>query len=212
MNRILYIVIVFFFGSSLCVAQENLQCGQIYPVDSIDSIISHINQREASLELLKKDKERVDTLNQLVEDYAILAQLWEDRYNNVVSSYDKYKSIIILLSESDSVFSSELPDISLVPSSLKNHYLSLSRVMNIQNDIDAIENKIEEKTKACIELNQDPLVMIPQLISDDLDALYLAISEIKESGLSTFSKEQQDYFDERIKNKYNSFEKYFTNE
>ena len=212
MNRILYFLIVCFCGSSFCMAQENLQCGQIRPIESIDSIIACIDQRNASLELLKKDKDRVDTLYQLAEDYDQLALLWKDRYNDAVSSLDIYKPIQVLLSESDSVFTTELPDISLVPSSLRSHYNLLLRIKTVKKDIDAVEHKIEEKTKACIALNQDPLAIIPQLISDDIYALYQAISEIKESGLPSLSKEQQTYFDEKIKNKYNSFEYYFTNE
>lgn len=212
MNKLIFLVILVIESFSICYGQENLTYLNESTVEQVDSLVCMINQRESSLELLKKDKERVDTLSCLVEDYALLAQIWENKYNGAISSTKSYESLLFLISESDSVFASELPDISLVPCSLRGHYNSLLRVMTVQKDIDAIENKIEEKTKACIELNQDPLVVIPQLISDDLEALYLAISEIKESGLSTFSKEQQKYFDERIKNKYNSFEKYFTNE
>lgn len=212
MNKLIFLVILVIESFSICYGQENLTYLNESTVEQVDSLVCMINQRESSLELLKKDKERVDTLSCLVEDYALLAQIWENKYNGAISSTTSYEPLLVLISESDSVFASELSDISLVPCSLRGHYNSLLRVMTVQKDIDAIENKIEEKTKACIELNQDPLVVIPQLISDDLEALYLAISEIKESGLSTFSKEQQKYFDERIKNKYNSFEKYFTNE
>lgn len=199
-------------GFSFSYGQENRLHADALNAASIDSINSVINLREASLESIRKDKDRADTLNNLVDDYALLAQIWEDKYNDLASSTESYKPIIILFSESDTVFTADLPDVSLVPTSLMNHYNSLSQISSIQKDIQKIEKKIEDKTKACQELNQDPLNVIPQLISDDLESLYLAISKIKDSGLTTFSDEQKRYFDVNIKNKYNSFEKYFTNE
>ena len=201
-----------FVGFSFSYGQESTLYAVGLSDESIDSINSVINQREASLELIKRDKDRIDTLNNLVEDYAFLAQIWEEKYSDLASSTESYKPIIILFSESDTVFTANLPDVSLVPTSLMNHYNSLSQICSIQKDIQKIEKKIEDKTKACQELNQDPLNVIPQLISDDLESLYLAISKIKDSGLTTFSNEQKRYFDVNIKNKYNSFEKYFTNE
>lgn len=199
-------------GISFCYGQEILLNATVLSDESIDSINSVINQREASLDFIKKDKDRVDTLNNLVEDYALLAQVWEDKYHDLASSAQSYMPLLVLFSEADSVFTSNLPDVSLVPSSLMNHYNSLIQICSIQKDINAIEKKIEDKTKACQELNQDPLQVIPQLISEDLDSLYLSISKIIESGLTTLSNEQKQYFDVNIKNKYNSFEKYFTNE
>ena len=212
MNRIILILLILIGGISVCLGQTNLHHNNKSRKEAIDSINSTIYEREASLDLLKKDKDRVDTLNNLVEDYALLAQLWEDKYNDLSSSTQSIKSLLVLLSESDSIFTSDLPDVSIVPSSLMPHYNYLSQIILIQKDIQAIEKKIEDKTKSCQELNQDPLMIIPQLILEDLDSLYLEISKIKESGLPTFSDEQKRYFDINIKNKYNSFEKYFTNE
>lgn len=212
MKKIYLIILLFFESFFICHGQESNVNFNKSSVEQMDSIIFLINQRKSSLILLKKDKERVDTLNCLVEGYALLAQIWENKYNEATSLTKSYKPFTVLLSESDSVFSSELPDISVVPTSLRNHYNSLSRIISVKKDIQVIENKIEEKTKACVELNQDPLVVIPKLISEDIEDLYLEISEIKETGLTTLSNEQLKYFDVNIKNKYNSFEKYFTNE
>ncbi len=212
MKKIIFISLMFFVDFSFCVGQENILHAITLSNESIDSINSIINQRETSLDLIKKDKDKVDTLNILVEDYALLAQIWEDKYHYLASSTQSYMPLLILFSESDSVFTSNLPDVSLIPASLMTHYNSLLQICSIQKDIQAIEKKIEDKTKACQELNQDPLQVIPQLISDDLDTIYLAISKIKESGLTTFSKDQKRYFEVNIKNKYNSFKKYFTNE
>lgn len=212
MKKIIFISLMLLVGFSVCFGQESILNVVTLSNESIDSINSIINQREASLDLIKKDKDRIDTLNNLVEDYALLAKIWEDKYHDLASSTQSYQPLLVLFSESDSVFTSNLPDVSLVPAPLMTHYNSLLQVCSVQNDIQTIEKKIDNKTKACQELNQDPLQIIPQLISDDLDSLYLAISKIKESGLTTFSNEQKRYFDVNIKNKYNSFEKYFTNE
>lgn len=199
---------------SFCFGQKDTRHAVTVTIsdESIDSINSVIEQREASLDLLKKEKAKVDTLKNLVEDYALLAQIWEDKYNALSSSTQSYMPLLVLFSESDSVFTSDLPDVSIVPASLIPHYNSISQISSIQNDIQAIEKKIEDKAKACQELNQDPLWIIPQLILDDLDSLYLQILGIQESGLTTFSNEQKRYFDVNIKDKYNSFGKYFTNE
>lgn len=199
-------------GFSFCFGQENTRYDITFSDEAIDSIYSIINQRESSLDLLKKDKDRIETLNNMVEDYALLAQIWEDKYKDLSSSTQSFMPLLVLFSESDSIFTSDLPDVEIVPASLIPHYNSLSQIKLIQKDIQAIEKKIEDKTRACQELDQDPLMVIPQLISDDLDSLYLSISKIKESGLTTLSNEQKRYFDINIKNKYNSFEKYFTNE
>lgn len=212
MNKIIFILLMSISGFSFCFGQENTRYDITFSDEAIDSIYSIINQRESSLDLLKKDKDRIETLNNMVEDYALLAQIWEDKYKDLSSSTQSFMPLLVLFSESDSIFTSDLPDVEIVPASLIPHYNSLSQIKLIQKDIQAIEKKIEDKTRACQELDQDPLMVIPQLISDDLDSLYLSISKIKESGLTTLSNEQKRYFDINIKNKYNSFEKYFTNE
>ncbi|MFG6386517.1 MAG: hypothetical protein K1V80_08615 [Muribaculaceae bacterium] len=180
--------------------------------ERMDSLLSAINDREKELEQIKKDKVRADSLDALVDDYALLVNLWQNEYHHVKNTSDKYNSLVCLLSESDSVFNMELPDISIVPASLRNHYNLIKQVISIRNDIERVKNEIDEKSKACIALNQDPMAVIPQLISDDLDAIYDQIAEVKETGLPSFSNVQKKYFDDNIRGEYNNFEKYFTNE
>lgn len=180
--------------------------------ERMDSLLSVINDREKELEQIRKDKARADSLDVLVDDYALLVNLWQKEYQQEKQSSDKYTSLVCLLSESDSVFNMELPDISIVPASLKHHYNLIKQVISIQNEIERVKNEIEEKSKACISLNQDPMAVIPKLISGDLDAIYEQIAEVKESGLPSFSDVQKQYFDNNIRGEYNNFEKYFTNE
>lgn len=180
--------------------------------ERMDSLLSVINDREKELEQIKKDKARADSLDVLVDDYVLLVNLWQKEYQHEKKSSDKYTSLVCLLSESDSVFNMELPDISVVPASLKNHYNLIKQVISIHNDIVRINYEIDEKSKACIALDQDPMAIIPKLISADLDAIYEQIAEVKETGLPSFSDAQKQYFDDNIRGEYNNFEKYFTNE
>ncbi len=182
------------------------------PSERMDSLLSVINIRETELEQIKKDKARADSLDVLVDDYVLLVGMWQDEYKNIKETFDFYNSLEYLITESDSVFNIELPNISYVPSSLKNHYDLIKNVISIQNDIQRVEREIEEKTRSCIHIKQDLMVIIPKLISEDLDAIYERIAEIKQTGLPTFSVVQKKYFDKNIRDKYNNFEKYFANE
>ena len=180
--------------------------------ERMDSLLSVINDRENELEQIKKDKARADSLDVLVGDYALLVNLWQNEYQQVKKTSDNYNSLACLLSESDSIFNMELPDVSIVPASLKNHFNLIKQVISIQSDIEKVKNEIDEKSKACIALNQDPIAVIPQLISADIDAIYEQIAAVKETGLPSFSDVQKKYFDDNIRGEYNNFEKYFTNE
>ncbi len=182
------------------------------PSEQMDSLLSVINNREKELEEIKKDKDKVDSLDVLVNDYVLLVAMWQDEYRQVKNTLDKYSPLECLLLESDSVFSTELPNIAVVPTSLMNHYNMISQVISIQKEIERVEQEIADKTKACIALNQDPMIIIPKLISFDLDAIYTMIAKVKETGLPTFSTVQKKYFDDNIRGRYNNFEKYFTNE
>lgn len=180
--------------------------------EQMDSVLSEIDVREQQLEHIKKDKARADSLDILVDDYVLLVSLWQEEYKQVKKISDIYTSLECLLSENDSVFNIELPDISIVPASLKNHYNLIKQVISIQTAIEKVKKEIDEKSKACIALNQDPTSVIPQLISADLDAIYEQIAKVKETGLPSFSDAQKKYFDDNIRGEYNNFEIYFTNE
>lgn len=199
--------------SCLCASHaQGLSFDDNVKMAQIDSVMSVIDRREVALNDVKKDKAKVDSLNALAEDYAVLANLWEDRYKDEANVADKYRALFILLSEDDTVFSCGLPDVKLIPVALRGHYDLIKEVISVQKEIGRIEQKIDEKTQACLSLNQDPKTVIPDLISDDIEAVYNKISRIKESGMPTFSNAQKQYFDKNIKDKYNNFEKYFANE
>lgn len=215
MIRVFFSALIIISSIALGFSQTQM-IPSLYEVPStserMDSLLSVINDREKELEQINKDKVRADSLDALVDDYVLLVNLWQKEYLSVKNTSDKYNSLECLLSESDSVFSMELPNISIVPTSLRYHYNLISQVVSIQRDIMRIENEIDEKTKACIALDQDPMAVIPKLISADLDAIYEQIAEVKETGLTTFSVAQKKYFDDNIRGRYNNFEKYFANE
>lgn len=215
MIRLLAIALIVISSSHMGFSQTTI-IPSLYEVPSpserIDSLLSVINDREKGLEQIKKDKARADSLDVLLDDYVLLVLLWQEEYKHVKKTSDIYSSLECLLSESDSVFNMKLPNIAIVPTSLMNHYNLIKQVISIQNDIKRVEREIDEKSKACMALNQDPLAVIPQLISADLDTIYEQIAEIKETGLPTFSVAQKKYFDNNIRGKYNNFEKYFENE
>ncbi|KGN98362.1 hypothetical protein HQ36_02820 [Porphyromonas gingivicanis] len=182
------------------------------PSERIDSLLSVINNRKKELEHIKKNKVRADSLAILVDDYVLLVGMWQDEYKQVKKMADKYRALECLLSESDSVFNIELPNIAIVPPSLRNHYNLISQVVSIQKEIERVEQEIADKTKACIAISQEPMAVIPKLISSDVDAIYTKIAKLKETGLPTFSAVQRKYFDDNIRGRYNNFERYFTNE
>jgi len=182
-----------------------------YGIAQIDSIINVIEQKEINIESVKKNQ-LPDSLSSLIEDYAQLASFWEIEYENIYKQALDLQKIQVLLSESDSVFISDLPDVGIVPLSLKNHYDLISQISNIQTEINDIEKTIDEKTDICKQINVDPMTIVPNFISSDLESLYSKIVQIKETGLTTFSNQQKKYFENNIIGKYNNFEKYFTNE
>ncbi len=182
-----------------------------YGIAQIDSIINIIEQKEISIESVKKNQ-LPDSLSSLIEDYAQLASFWEIEYEKMKKQALDFQKIQVLLSESDSVFISDLPDAGIVPLSLKNHYDLISQISNIQTKINDIEKTIDEKTDICKQINVDPMTIVPNFISSDLESLYSRIVHIKETGLTTFSNQQKKYFEDNIICKYNNFEKYFTNE
>ncbi len=181
------------------------------PAASIDSIINIIESREHNLVEVKKSN-RADSLTVLVEDYALLSNLWQIEYEKVHGIALKFGNIEPLLSESDSVFINVLPDIQQVPISLMEHYKLITQIKEVQNRINEIEQVISKKMDACTQLNVDPVTVIPSLISADLESIYSQILQIKNSGLTSFSTVQQEYFEKNIIDRYNNFEKYFTNE
>lgn len=181
------------------------------PSTAIDSLINIIENREQNIDAVKKSN-LADSLNVLVENYALLSNLWQKEYETVRVLTCKYKNIEPLLSESDSIFLGTLPDVKYVPTSLIEHYKLITQIIDVQKRIDELEQVISKKTEACIQINADPMTVIPGLISLDLESVYLQILQIKDSGLPTFSSSQKEYFEKNIIDRYNNFEKYFTNE
>lgn len=181
------------------------------PSVSIDSLTNIIENRERNLEVVK-NRNLADSLNMLVEDYALLSNLWQKEYETVQGIASKFTNIAPLLSESDSVFIGSLPDLQQVPTSLIRHYKIITQIIDVENRINELEQVISKKTEACYQLNVDPMTVIPELISADLESIYSQILQIKDSELPSFSPIQKEYFEKNIIDRYNNFEKYFTNE
>ena len=72
--------------------------------ERMDSLLSAINDREKELEQIKKDKVRADSLDALVDDYALLVNLWQNEYHhvkthriNTIHWYACYLKVILYL-------------------------------------------------------------------------------------------------------------------
>ena len=182
------------------------------PSARMDSLMSVINNRKKELEHIKKEKVRADSLAILVEDYVLLVGMWQDEYKQAKETADKYRALECQLSESDSVFNIELPNIAIVPSSLRNHYNLISQVVSVQKEIERLEQEIADKTKACIAIRKDPKVVIAELFLSDTNAILTKIDELKKTGFPTFSAVQRKWVDDNIRDRYNNLEKYFPNE
>lgn len=206
MKRTLFSALLFTVAFSVVFSQEQ---AETTPKALIDSLSTEIGKREDALKQIKKDKPRAEALDSLANDYAILSQMWEDQYILERETADKYRAIEVLLTDDDSVFNSALPDASIVPAALMDHYMTVSQVVQIQNELDRIDQTIAEMTEHCVALERDPMEEIPRLILNDLDPVRSQIISIKEAGCPTFSDAQKRYFDEKIRGRFNGYAKYF---
>lgn len=206
MKRTLLIALAVCLSFLWAFSQEQIATS---PEALIDSLTTEIGKREDALKQIKKDKPRAEALDSLTNDYAILSQMWEDQYLLEKETADKYRAIEVLLTDDDSVFNSALPDASIVPAALMDHYTTVLQVVQIQNELDRIDQTIAETTEHCVALERDPMEEIPRLILNDLDPVRSQIISIKEAARPTFSDAQKRYFDEKIRGRFNGYAKYF---
>lgn len=216
MIRLIFTVLMAMSSAIVALATEQLTTDtstQGANTAQIDSLLNTISVRELNLGQTKGDKKRADTLELLVDDYALLADLWQNECQNAQASMAlksrELDALEVLITDSDTVFNTALPAFSTVPVSLRNHYRLIEKVILVQKSIETLEKSIEEKNNACLAIDQNPAEVIPGLISEDIDAIYNQITEIMQTSLATFSEKQREYFDTNIKARYNNFKKYF---
>lgn len=215
MKRLIVQIIAMLFSCSICFSQRtNEQVSDTsVAMTPIDSLLNEIELKESSLTSKMKDKTRIEILDSLVEDYSLLADMWERLYEQekkkVAGNCKRFRT---LLTDDSSAFAEELPDSALVPTSLRGHYSLICSVVSLEVELTSLENEIKKKREASIELGQDPSETISRLFNDTLDGLYSKITKINDAGFPTFSEKQKKYFGEKIIQRYNEFNKYFTNE